>query len=123
MVKRNMLLNALHYKCPKCQRGDLYTKPFEFSKPVNMPDHCLECGQSFMPEPGFYYGSMFLSYIMSGFTFLSIVALCIIVFKMSVNAAMGILVLIAILIYFPLLRFSRSLWINLMVKYKPNSGN
>ena len=86
-----------------------------------MPEKCPECGQLFLPEPGFYYGAMFLSYIVSGFFFLGLVGLCIIGFGMSVNASMGVVILAALLIYFPLLRCSRSLWLNLMVKYDPDA--
>jgi len=82
-----------------------------------MPEKCPECGQLFLPEPGFYYGAMFLSYIVSGFFFLGVVGLCIIVLKMSVNTSMFVVLLAAVLVYFPLLRCSRSLWLNLMVKY------
>lgn len=108
-------------KCPRCQQGDLYIKPFQLSKPVDMPEKCPKCGQLFLPEPGFYYGAMFLSYIVSGFFFLGVVGLSIIGFGMSVNAAMGIVILAALAVYFPLLRCSRSLWINLMVKYDPKA--
>ncbi|MFZ1705796.1 MAG: DUF983 domain-containing protein, partial [Saprospiraceae bacterium] len=80
------------------------------SKPLEMPEKCPSCGQLYQPEPGFYFGAMFLSYILSGFFFLGIVGFCVFGFGMSVNASMGILLLVAVLIYFPLLRFSRSLW-------------
>ncbi len=121
MGKRNFVLNAFMKKCPRCQEGDLFSSPFEFSKPVAMPDHCPVCNQKYEPEPGFYYGSMFLSYIFSGFFFLGIMGLLLIVFKMSLNAAMGILLLVAALTYFFFLRMSRSIWINLMIKYDPNA--
>ncbi len=32
---------------------------FKFAE---MNDHCLHCGATFNPEPGFYYGAMFVSY-------------------------------------------------------------
>ena len=73
MSKRNFLTNALLKKCPRCQEGDLFIKPFEFTKPLNMPERCPVCHQKFEPEPGFYYGAMFLSYIFSAFFFLGIV--------------------------------------------------
>lgn len=114
-------MNTLMCKCPRCQQGDLYNKPFQISKPVDMPEHCPECGQKYLPEPGFYYGAMFLSYIVSGFFFLGVVGLCIIGFGMSVNAAMGVVILVALAVYFPLLRCSRSLWLNLMVKFDPDA--
>ncbi|MBK6364757.1 MAG: DUF983 domain-containing protein [Saprospiraceae bacterium] len=121
MSKRSFIGNTIACKCPRCQQSDLFVKPFSMSKPVDMPEKCPACGQLFIPEPGFYYGAMFLSYIVSGFLFLGIVGFLIIGFKMSVNAAMGILLLIAAALYFPLLRFSRSLWINIMIKYDPDA--
>lgn len=121
MSKRNFILNAFMKKCPRCQEGDLFVKPFEFSKPVNMPENCPVCNQKYEPEPGFYYGSMFLSYIFSAFFFLGIMGLCLIVFKMSLNASMGVLLFIAALTYMFFLRMSRSIWINLMIKYDPDA--
>ena len=121
MSNRNFLLNALMKKCPRCQEGDLFIAPFNFSNPVHMPEHCPVCNQKFEPEPGFYYGSMFLSYIFSAFFFLGIIGLCLIVLKLSLNASMAILLLVAALTYFFFLRMSRSIWINLMVKYDPKA--
>lgn len=121
MSKRNFLLNTLLKKCPRCQEGDLFIEPFQISKPVDMPTNCPVCGQLYEPEPGFYYGSMFISYIISAFFFLGIMGTCIIVFKMSLNASMGILLVIAALTYLFFLRMSRSLWINIMVKYDKNA--
>jgi uncharacterized protein (DUF983 family) len=121
MSKRNFILNAFMKKCPRCQEGDLFVKPFELSKPVNMPEKCPVCNQKYEPEPGFYYGAMFLSYIFSGFLFLGIMAVCLIVFKLSLNASMAILIAIAALTYLFFLRMSRSIWINLLVKYDPKA--
>ncbi len=121
MSKRNFLLNTLMKKCPRCQEGDLFKTPFEFSKPVAMPEHCPVCNQKFEPEPGFYYGAMFVSYIISAFFFLGIMGICLIVFKLSVNMAMAVIVLVAALTYLFFLRTSRSLWINIMVQYDPKA--
>jgi len=119
--KRNFVVNAVLCKCPRCQDGDLFVKPMNVAKPVDMPQQCPVCGQQYLPEPGFYYGAMFLSYIMSGFFFLGVVGCCIMVFGMTVNSAMLLLIGVAVLTYLPLLRFSRSLWINLLVKYNPKA--
>lgn len=121
MAKRNSIINAFMKKCPRCQEGDLFIKPFEFSKPLNMPDHCPVCNQKFLPEPGFYYGAMFLSYIFSGFFFLAVVGVCILVFKLSLNASMVVMLLIAAATYFFFLRMSRAIWINLLIKYDPDA--
>lgn len=121
MGKRNPIVNAFMKKCPRCQEGDLYVKPLKWTNPVDMPDHCPVCHQKYLPEPGFYYGAMFLSYIFSGFFFLGVMGLSLIVFKLSLNIAMVVLILVAALTYLFFLRMSRSIWINLLVKYDPDA--
>lgn len=64
MLKR---LNALRkLKCPKCYKGDLFkcSNPYNFKRLTEMPEACPCCGQKTEPEPGFYYGAMFSSYIL-----------------------------------------------------------
>ena len=60
----SLLTTVLTCKCPKCRKGDMFPKgnlfhPLRFHK---MHERCDVCGQSFDPEPGFYFGAMFVSY-------------------------------------------------------------
>ena len=54
-------------KCPNCRKGDLFqTKnPWILSKLDSMPPRCPVCNQSYFPEVGFYYGAMYISYMVS----------------------------------------------------------
>ena len=113
----NFLSSVYQYKCPRCRQGDLFVKPFNMSKPLEMPDNCAVCGQKTMPEPGFYYGSMFLSYIVTGFLYLGIVGFLMLVLGMSVNKAFIILLLFVAITYFKTARLARLLWIHAMVRY------
>jgi uncharacterized protein (DUF983 family) len=113
--------NVISYKCPRCREGKIFTEPFKMSDPVNMPDNCPVCGQKTMPEPGFYYGAMFASYIFSGFFFLALAGLGIIIFKWSLELTFITIIAVFFLSYFKILRTSRSFWLNLMVKYNPDS--
>jgi uncharacterized protein (DUF983 family) len=50
-------------KCPRCGEGDIFVYPVtSISKFSEMNSHCSRCGAPFEPEPGFYYGSLFVSY-------------------------------------------------------------
>ena len=51
-----------------------------------MHKECPVCGQLYEPELRFYYGAMFLSYIISGFFFSGVVAVHV-GFRMNVNPA------------------------------------
>lgn len=118
----HVLKSIFLYKCPKCRQGDLFVKPFELKKPLNMPERCSVCAQKMVPEPGFYFGAMFISYIITAFVFLAIAGVLIIFYDFSVNGAMGVVLLFGIVSYLFVLRISRSLWIHFIVKYKPPSN-
>lgn len=114
----NIISSIFKYKCPQCREGNLFTEPFKMSDPLAMPETCAVCGQKTMPEPGFYYGAMFMSYIVTAFLYLGIIALGIIVFKLSVTKAFLILLVFVAITYFKTARLGRSVWIHLMVKYR-----
>lgn len=108
-----------NYKCPRCRVGNIFNVPFNLTDPLGMPEACSECGQKTEPELGFYYGAMFLSY-MIGIWFLIIPALILVLyFKWSAGAATAFAVVIEILIYLRLLRVARSVWLFMNVKYDP----
>ena len=119
---RSALASAVGHKCPRCRLGDLFeTGSFSFSKPLEMPGNCPRCGQSYYPEPGFYYGAMFMSYIITSFFCLGVVGLCILVFDLSVNASFGILIGILAVTFVWFFRTARSVWIHMTVKYDPEA--
>ena len=82
-----------------------------------MPVSCAICGQSFEPEPGYYYGAMFISYIMSCFLLLPLALGLSLFTAMTVNQTMVLVILLGALLYIRILRLSRALWINIMVPY------
>lgn len=87
--------------------------------PIKMPETCPSCGQKFEPEPGFYIGAMFVSYIFTSFFYLSIAAVTIIYADFSANQAFALILFMALVTYLWFLRISRSVWIHMVVKYDP----
>ena len=119
--KGSKLYAIFGFKCPKCHTGDLFeTSSFSFDKPFDMPDKCPECNQSYMPEPGFYYGAMFISYILSGFFSLFFVMFFHWVLDWSIGASFGLLIGVGVVFFVWFFRFARSIWINLMIKFDPD---
>jgi uncharacterized protein (DUF983 family) len=50
-------------KCPRCGEGDIFAYPFRrITKFSVMNAKCSQCGASFEPEPGFYFGALYISY-------------------------------------------------------------
>ncbi len=114
----NRLKSIFFFKCPNCNEGNLFPNNnfFDFKFQVNKS--CSQCNEDFVREPGFYYGAMFLSYIISAFFSLSICGICIIVLGIEWKMSIFILCCILALLFVFLFRFSRSLWIHIMVKPK-----
>ncbi|WP_236050238.1 DUF983 domain-containing protein [Hymenobacter negativus] len=58
-------LALLDLRCPRCHMGKLFAHPALSTSFVEMPPQCPICRQTYEPEPGFYYGAMYIS---SGFS-------------------------------------------------------
>lgn len=109
-------------KCPRCHEGDLFeTKTFSFKKPFDMYKECPVCHQNYLPEPGFYYGAMFISYIIMGFFCLAFVLVTYLVLDMEVKYVYISLISVIVVFFVWIFRFARSLWITINVKYDPNA--
>ncbi len=116
-MKATWLGSVFRYTCPKCRSFKMFTTPFNIKQPLEMHERCGKCDQRFAPEPGFYFGAMFLSYILSAWLLLLTALLLVFYFKWTVENAMLVVIAIGALSYFKLLRFSRSLYIHIVVGY------
>lgn len=57
-------LALLAQKCPRCHRGKLFThRMYDLAHFTDMPAACPVCGLAFEPEPGFYFGAMYINYV------------------------------------------------------------
>jgi len=108
-------------KCPVCRQGNIFTHPIDLFNPLKMPHACEHCGQKTEPEPGFYFGAMMMSYIISTFLFLPICLLLVFYFGWTFQSTMFFLVFISIVSYLKILRGSRSLWLHMMIKHNPKT--
>ncbi|WP_294822014.1 DUF983 domain-containing protein [uncultured Flavobacterium sp.] len=58
------LAGIITEKCPKCGKGKVFAKkgnPLLFQMP-RMNERCPVCSHKFEKEPGYFFGSMFVSY-------------------------------------------------------------
>jgi uncharacterized protein (DUF983 family) len=66
----NALWSILTNKCPRCRRGEMFINKSAYRKLslkhiFAMPDVCAECGQKYDLEPGFWYGTSYVSYALT----------------------------------------------------------
>lgn len=85
-----------------------------------MYQRCPKCDLDYFPEPGFYYGSMFISYIWTGWMSLLIVAVLNWWLKFSQMTAFVVLFFFLLINFVYIFRVSRLMWINMHVKYDPD---
>ena len=107
-------------RCPRCREGKMFPEGTLFStKFMKMNDHCAVCGQSFMPEPGYYFGAMFVSYGLNAAFFIAVwIAMIVLMDEVSLTA---MLIALAVVIFglLPItFRLSRVLWIYIFVRYE-----
>ena len=112
------LSTVVHLKCNRCRVGALFpSATMSFQRPFEMYTHCPACGLNYWPEPGFYYGAMFLSYILFCFPFLGLVLVLHWVVGWSLASSMLALCLVAALTFVYVFRVARAAWLGMNAKY------
>ncbi|MEJ6979881.1 DUF983 domain-containing protein [Pedobacter sp. P351] len=64
-LQLNEFAAAIHAKCPRCRRGNMFAGSMYGLKLQKMNVMCPHCELRFEREPGYFYVSMFLSYGMN----------------------------------------------------------
>jgi uncharacterized protein (DUF983 family) len=119
--KGSKAFSIFGFVCPKCHSGKLFlTPPFSFQKPFVMHETCSNCGQNFLPEPGFYYGAMFVGYIFTAWLAIGLVMLFHWIIGWSIEVSFALLILIYAFSFIYFFRLARSIWMNIVFKYDPH---
>lgn len=122
--KGNKLYSILFFKCPRCHEGDFFVNqnPYSFKSFFDMPKYCSKCNLKYEPEPGFFYGAMYVSYALSIIiTGLSWFVLTSLGFEFWTVIWTAIPVLIISIPY--LFKVSRVIWLNFFVHYKKQEAS
>ena len=64
---RGYFSSAFGCRCPRCREGKLFKHPlsYRFKKVTEMNKDCPVCGQPTEIEVGFYYGTSYVSYLLT----------------------------------------------------------
>lgn len=116
--KGSKLYSIFGMKCPRCHEGDLFeTGSFSFQKSFDMPENCPKCGQKYFLGPGFYYGAMFISYIITAFYSLGVAGGLIIIGGLGWKSAFVLMLISMAILFVWFFRLARAIWINFNVHY------
>ena len=127
MSKPNKLWSLFVMKCPRCRRGHMFnnSNPWDLRKVLSMPEKCPVCHQPFELEPGFWYGTGYVSYLLSVIYLIITFILWYLIIGMSIKDNrffwwMGISIFSLILIQPWMMRFSRVVYLYFFVRYNEN---
>ena len=127
MAKPGLLWSVFTTKCPRCRRGKMFNSknPWDLRKTLSMPSKCEVCGQPYELEPGFWYGTGYVSYGLSVMYLILTFALWWIIIGFSINDNrffwwMGLAVVSLALLQPWLMRVSRAIYLYFFVKYNEN---
>jgi len=107
--------------CPKCNVGSFFktSNPYDLKNFDKTNSSCSYCGESFLREPGFYIGAMYISYALTVAMTVAAFVGFVLIFDFEIEYVLAGLIF-AILLLLPILfRTARIIWINIFVNYDP----
>ena len=120
----------LQNKCPRCRKGPLFltANPYRLKEVFKMHEKCPQCGQRTELEPGFWYGTGYVSYVLCVVFSAINLGWFWLIFGISwhddsichwliINSAILIAAMPVII------RLSRTLYLNFFVHYEKEGGN
>ena len=125
--KPSYLISVLDNRCPRCRIGKIYQSrnAYNLKNTVKMNEFCPVCGQQTDIETGFYYGTGYVSYVLTvAFSIITFLIWWLLIgFSLDDNRFfwwMGINAVVLLVIQHLLMRLSRTLWLSWFVKYDPD---
>lgn len=112
------VIDVLSCKCPKCKKENIFNNRGNILllKMPKMNDRCVACNYKFEKEPGFFFGSMFVSYALgAGQMIISLIIFWHFLDLSPLNVFF-ITAITLVLLSTVNFRISRSIWIYLFYK-------
>jgi len=121
MAKHSVAHSIFRFKCPHCREGEFYVdrNPYHLSTVGDVLEACPVCQRKYTPEPGFYYGGMYVAYALAVATGTSIFVATLVLWPSASVGAKAGLVAVGLVVFAPwLYALSKTIWANLFIRYK-----
>lgn len=63
--KGSKLYSIFAMKCPRCHEGDVFETRNPYKKMTALKETCPHCGLRYEKEMGFFFGAMYVSYMLN----------------------------------------------------------
>ncbi|MFS4455011.1 DUF983 domain-containing protein [Maribacter sp. 2304DJ31-5] len=123
LKKGTKLYSILTGSCPKCHEESMYVdkNPYRRGHLFKMHERCSHCNTKYKIEPSFFYGAMYVSYGVG----IAFAVAAFVIARLLIGASLiytFIAIVATMLGFMPvIIRLSRNIWINLIVKYDPEA--
>lgn len=121
MARHSKAYSIFRFKCPHCHEGEFFVdrNPYHLRTVGDVLEQCPACARKYTPEPGFYYGGMYVAYGLAVATCTTIFVATIVLWPSSSIMARAALVIIGLVLAAPwLYAVSKTLWANMFMSYK-----
>ncbi len=119
MNKPSLTKSIFNIHCPSCREGKMFEgSAYTFKmNAFDMNKFCPKCKQNLEPEPGFYFGSMFISYGLTAWFSIFFVMIFHWLLDWGLYSSFALLILFLGINFIWIYRFSRGLWAHIAIKY------
>lgn len=127
-AKPNYIKSLLFQNCPHCRRGKMFRHDkYRLQNFMQMNNACGVCGQKMELEPGFYYGTGYVSYVLTvAFSVTTFAAWWVLIgVSLDDNRMfwwLGVNTVLLLLLQPFFMRLSRAIWLSFFIKYDPCAG-
>jgi uncharacterized protein (DUF983 family) len=115
---KNIFSSMFGIKCPSCREGEMFDGSAHQMKmsAFDMNKFCKKCQTDLEPEPGFYFGAMFISYGLTGWFSIFFVMLFHWYLKLGLYTSFGLLLVFLGFNFIWIYRVSRSIWAHIVIR-------
>lgn len=120
MLKKR-LYSIFNYKCPRCHQGEFFESrnPYNLKKAGEIKKSCSHCGLKYSPEPGFYYGAMYVSYALGIAMFVAVWVALLVLYPSYTPILLISLLFVSLIVLGPYIyALSKITWANLFFHYE-----
>ncbi|MBC9795502.1 DUF983 domain-containing protein [Sinomicrobium weinanense] len=114
------LINLIRGKCPNCEKGNIFSSRgnvFLFRMP-RMHRKCENCGYNFVQEPGYFFGAMYVSYVLTIAEMIAIMVIVKFMLGLGNLYVFFIVAVVAVALSTFNFRMSRTIWMYIFRKKK-----
>lgn len=109
-------------KCPKCHKGNLFTKPglLVVKEIHKINKKCANCNEDFKIEPDYYSVALWINYPIMLLIYIHLIFLIVALngtYEVTLKVLIPIAILICLLIQIPIMRISKAVLLYLTINF------